>query len=554
MIHYITGLGQVWIGSRPPLNQAYNILWLKPADTKGFWELRIFNQSANLWDLVITASADAGLVAKVEAIEAEQQAISLKLIEIDGKISLLEETALIKNDIVQEEGNNQDKIISQDAVTKLLQKIRASIPDLNAHNTSSSAHEDIRNLIEENSKKINTNTTNITKSVILPTYNSGENSLSFTTQGGDSLKVDLGSSGGEGIKTVTITDFKEVITSGLYNFPKGTLFNVLIDNSNISNFPYIGQTVGTSTGIGCVAANTNPGNSNTALTIDWIISNKTFGLIFGSTTAVTTSAVSVYWKNTDVNKVVVISDFKDTSWVTDNLVGEGEFVFIQTNTKGIPNGPTDNLDFYTGYAQVISVTDDNNKLIKFLIQSYSSDIDNDKLFSGTLRESSGIVDIKWKEIGAGSSNNTILKASTSNGGPYTSTLSLHKTSGEGASLNQSIYFDQPIQNKNIKLEGVIKINIPGIASDIWQICPFSTIFYPSEADFSPGDGPIVNKIFYVIHQNSVVSQAGDESAVYTVRIKYLDTNSLLIISTTLNPTYASDSEIYININNIEIVE
>ena len=552
MIHYITGLGQVWIGSRPPLNQAYNILWLKPAETKGFWELRIFNQSANLWDLIITASADAELVAKVEAIEAEQQAISLKLIEIDGKISLLEETALIKNDIVQEEGDNQDKIISQDAVTKLLQKIRASIPDLNAHNTSSSAHEDIRNLIEENSKKINTNTTNITKSIILPTYNSGENSLSFTTQGGDSLKVDLGSSGGEGIKTVTITDFKEVITSGLYNFPKGTLFKVLIDNSNISNFPYIGQTVGTSTGIGCVAANTNPGNSNTALAIDWIISNKTFGLIFGSTSAFTTLAVSVYWKNTDVNKVVVISDFKDTSWVTNNIIKEGNFVFIRTNGNGVLNGPGDKSSFYTGYAQVITSNEDGSKLLKFLIQSYTNNVSNDKLFSGTLTEQGSAVNLKWKEIGAGSPNNTILKASTSNGGPYTETLSIHKASGTSSPINQTIYFDQDIQSKNIKLEGVIKIKAQTL--NLWQIFPFDKILYSSDMQNVPESGIPTDEIYYILCLNNLLTSDTSKNKFCIMYVQYLRSNSIKISLTLSETTDVSSADIYIDIKKLETTE
>lgn len=55
MIGYMTGLGQIWVGARPPENRAYNILWLKPAETAGYWELRAYNQHTNTWEYVITA-------------------------------------------------------------------------------------------------------------------------------------------------------------------------------------------------------------------------------------------------------------------------------------------------------------------------------------------------------------------------------------------------------------------------------------------------------------------------------------------------------------------
>lgn len=469
MVHYITGLGQVWIGSRPPLNQAFNILWLKPSSTGGFWELRTFNQSKNSWDLIITASADQELLARVEALEEEQSTLSLKITNIEGSISILEEDTLKNEDILQEEGNNLDKVISQDAITKILQQLRSSIPDLNTHNTSPSSHEDIRTLIENNTQNINTNTTNIEKSVVLPTFNSAENSITFNTQGGESLEVELGT-GGAGVQTFTITDFKNVKSPELYKLPAGTLFNVQVNNSTVQNGPFTG--IGTSSGTGYIVLNSNPGNDNTTLVINWILqSNNYDGLYLGNATALTTSAVGITWTNSQTNDVVTISDFKDTSW-TDNRKA-GDFVFIKSSGQGIPNGPTDSSesDSYTGYAQIYTLAEDGNKFIKLLIQSYSGSIDEDKLFVGTLVDIGGEAALEWKEIGATIDNT--LSFSKVSGGPFSKNiLRIDQDSGENVG-SSSVYFDKDISNKKVLLYG--QYNIKFTPDSYFTGIPFNAI-------------------------------------------------------------------------------
>lgn len=354
MIHYITGLGQVWIGSKPPLNQAYNVLWLKPSDTKEFWELRIFNQSKNSWDLVITASADKELVERVEALEEEQsalseeqKALSLKITNLEGSISILEEDTLKNEDILQEEGNNLDKVISQDAITKILQQLRSSIPDLNAHNTSSSSHEDIRTLIENNTQNINTNTTNIEKSVVLPTFNSEENSLTFNTQGGDVLKVSLASS-----NYLEVSNFKEATKQIASLYPVGTIINVNIPedatDSPLPSYKLVGHAY--------VVMNSSPGEANTSAAVRWeLYSTINPEIIYLGMTTLIATVVVVKWYKSNTNDIIKITDFEDYSWVNGRSVGDTVFIYADGSLGSIKNAPIkDNgsqYSFYVGIAQ-----------------------------------------------------------------------------------------------------------------------------------------------------------------------------------------------------------
>ena len=254
---------------------------------------------------------------------------------------------------------------------------------ISEHNNNNSSHNDIRELIK--------------KTTTLPTYDSINNSLTFNTQGGDSLEVNLGA-GSSGIQTFTITDFKNVKTPELYTLPTGTIFNVRVDNSTVENAPFTGSSF--STGTGYVVLNTNPGEDSTALTINWLLQSSDYsGIYIGTSTAVTTSVVGVTWNNTKVNDVVTISDFKDTSWTDGRKAGD--FVFIQSSDQGIPNGPTDSSkqDAYAGYAQIITLSEDGTKLIKLFIQSYSGPAEDNKIFSGSLVVAGGETVLEWKEIG-----------------------------------------------------------------------------------------------------------------------------------------------------------
>lgn len=373
MIHYITGLGQVWIGSKPPLNQAYNVLWLKPSDTKEFWELRIFNQSKNSWDLVITASADKELVERVEA---------------------LEEDTLRKKDILQEEGDNLDKIISQDAITKLLQQVRNSIPDLDAHNVSTSAHEDIRTLIEDNSQNINTNTTNIEKSVILPTFNSEEKSLTFNTQGGDTLKVSLDSS-----NYLEVSNFKEATKQIASLYPVGTIINVNIPedatDSPLSSYKLVGHAY--------VVMNSSPGEANTSAAVRWeLYSTINPEIIYLGMTTLIATVVVVKWYKSNTNDIIKITDFKDYSWVNGRSVGDMVFIYADGGLDSIENAPIGDDGYqyssYIGIAQFVVETPTGPN-ISYTITAFKGDNEKpSKIYIGTLKLGTGRPVLTWIDM------------------------------------------------------------------------------------------------------------------------------------------------------------
>lgn len=374
MIHYITGLGQVWIGSKPPLNQAYNVLWLKPSDTKEFWELRIFNQSKNSWDLVITASADKELVERVEA---------------------LEEDTLRKKDILQEEGDNLDKIISQDAITKLLQQIRNNIPDLDAHNVSTSAHEDIRTLIENNSQNINTNTTNIEKSVILPTFNNEENSLTFNTQGGDTLKVSLDSS-----NYLEVSNFKEATKQIASLCPVGTIINVNIPedatDSPLSSYKLVGHAY--------VVMNSSPGEANTSAAVRWeLYSTINPEIIYLGMTTLIATVVAVKWYKSNTNDIIKITDFKDYSWINGRSVGDMVFIYADGDSP-IENAPMKEdgypYSFYTGIAQFSGGTTIRPEITYTITAFELSNEVPSKIYIGKLRIGTGRSILTWIDTSA----------------------------------------------------------------------------------------------------------------------------------------------------------
>lgn len=359
MIGYTTGLGQIWVGARPPENRAYNILWLKPAETAGYWELRTYNQHTNTWEHVIT---------------------------IDSTIE---------------------------------ERIKALIE---AHNTDSNAHEDIRNLIESNTSQISINSSNISKnataieenkeninkSVLLPTYSSENSTLTFKTHGGQTLSVPLTGDGGTQIPAYTITDFKSV-KPDIYKLPKGSLFTLTADPSTVQNGPSSLGKSGNITGLGMIASNSSPGKDSTIMTITYIIQGTTGNLIYnGAVTVISTSTISIKWSDDDTSSkasdTVIISDFKNSEWTSD--YSDSGSIFIKSNSDGVTNGPeSGDTHYYMGYAQIIN-SDGTNKTISYFVQSYPTvpEADEVKLYQGLLAVTSATQEIKWYPVVTSSSD------------------------------------------------------------------------------------------------------------------------------------------------------
>lgn len=82
--------------------------------------------------------------------------------------------------VVQTVGNSTSDVMSQDAVTEELSKkasVESVTESISAHNTSSTSHADIRNLLNT--------------CVGLPTYDSSSYKITFTTLAGASVEIDL---------------------------------------------------------------------------------------------------------------------------------------------------------------------------------------------------------------------------------------------------------------------------------------------------------------------------------------------------------------------------
>lgn len=424
MIGYMTGLGQIWVGARPPENRAYNILWLKPAETAGYWELRAYNQHTNTWEYVITAKIDSNMEERIKALEEGQKEILLKIDDIESEIALLDSTVVKKVDIVQEQGDAIDKVMSQDATTRAIKSISgggSGDPDIESHNTDPNAHEDIRNLIESNTSQISINSSNISKnataieenkeninkSVLLPTYSSENSTLTFKTHGGQTLSIPLTGDGGTQIPAYTITDFKSV-KPDIYKLPKGSLFTLTADPSTVQNGPSSLGKSGNITGLGMIASNSSPGKDSTIMTITYIIQGTTGNLIYnGTVTVISTSTISIKWSDDDTSSkasdTVIISDFKNSEWTSD--YSDFGSIFIKSNSDGVTNGPeSGDTHFYMGYAQIIN-SDGTNKTISYFVQSYPTvpDADEVKLYQGLLAVTSATQEIKWYPVVTSSS-------------------------------------------------------------------------------------------------------------------------------------------------------
>lgn len=374
MICYMTGLGQIWVGARPPENRAYNILWLKPAETAGYWELRAYNQHTNTWEYVITAKIDSNMEERIKALEEGQKEILLKIDDIESGIALLDSTVVKKVDIVQEQGDAIDKVMSQDATTRA---------------------------IEENKENIN-------KSVLLPTYSSENSTLTFKTHGGQTLSIPLTGDGGTQIPAYTITDFKSV-KPDIYKLPKGSLFTLTADPSTVQNGPSSLGKSGNITGLGMIASNSSPGKDSTIMTITYIIQGTTGNLIYnGAVTVISTSTISIKWSDDDTSSkasdTVIISDFKNSEWTSD--YSDSGSIFIKSNSDGVTNGPeSGDTHYYMGYAQIIN-SDGTNKTISYFVQSYPTvpDADEVKLYQGLLAVTSATQEIKWYPVVTSSSD------------------------------------------------------------------------------------------------------------------------------------------------------
>lgn len=401
MICYMTGLGQIWVGARPPENRAYNILWLKPAETAGYWELRAYNQHTNTWEYVITAKIDSNIEEGIKALEEGQKEILLKIDDIESEIALLDSTVVKKVDIVQEQGDAIDKVMSQDATTRAIEDIRNLIESNTSQISINSSN------ISKNATAIEENKENINKSVLLPTYSSENSTLTFKTHGGQTLSIPLTGDGGTQIPAYTITDFKSV-KPDIYKLPKGSLFTLTADPSTVQNGPSSLGKSGNITGLGMIASNSSPGKDSTIMTITYIIQGTTGNLIYnGTVTVISTSTISIKWSDDDTSSkasdTVIISDFKNSEWTSD--YSDSGSIFIKSNSDGVTNGPeSGDTHYYMGYAQIIN-SDGTNKTISYFVQSYPTvpDADEVKLYQGLLAVTSATQEIKWYPVVTSSS-------------------------------------------------------------------------------------------------------------------------------------------------------
>lgn len=201
MYSYKTGLGQVWVGAKLPPNPASNIIWLRPSDDhRVLWEIRTYNIYKEKWEVLTSAALTAeGLLKLIYELEKRVDSLEeLKVVLYDRVQSLTDDEkktarenigALGEEDlpeIVQEPGSDQKSVMSQDAVTKytktavdnnLLAAKQYTDVIVRGHNTSTTAHTDIRELID--------------KCTTLPTYDPNTYKITFTTNDGATLEIDL---------------------------------------------------------------------------------------------------------------------------------------------------------------------------------------------------------------------------------------------------------------------------------------------------------------------------------------------------------------------------
>lgn len=228
MYSYKTGLGQVWVGSKLPPNPANNIIWLRPSDDhRVLWEIRTYNIYKERWEVLTSAALTAdGLLILIRDLEKRCKSLEeLKVVLYDTIQNLTPEEQKIARqnigaisledlppqvEVVQEVGSSTTAVMSQNAVTEeLLQKVgvdaivdttgnssnlvmsQASVTEelrkkasvesvsdgISAHNTSSTSHADIRELLNT--------------CVGLPAYDSSSYKITFTTLTGASVEIDL---------------------------------------------------------------------------------------------------------------------------------------------------------------------------------------------------------------------------------------------------------------------------------------------------------------------------------------------------------------------------
>lgn len=198
MYSYKTGLGQVWVGSKLPPNSGSNIIWLRPSDDhKVLWEIRTYNIYKERWEVLTSAALTAeGLLILIRDLEKRCKSLEeLKVVLYDTIQNLTPEEQKIARqnigaisledlppqvEVVQEVGSSTTAVMSQNAVTEELSK-KASpesvTESISAHNTSTIAHTDIRELLNT--------------CVGLPAYDSSSYKITFTTLAGATVEIDL---------------------------------------------------------------------------------------------------------------------------------------------------------------------------------------------------------------------------------------------------------------------------------------------------------------------------------------------------------------------------
>lgn len=198
MYSYKTGLGQVWVGSKLPPNPANNIIWLRPSDDhRVLWEIRTYNIYKERWEVLTSAALTAdGLLILIRDLEKRCKSLEeLKVVLYDTIQNLTPEEQKIARqnigaisledlppqvEVVQEVGSSTTAVMSQNAVTEELSKkasVESVTESISTHNTSSTSHADIRNLLNT--------------CVGLPVYDSSSYKITFTTLAGASVEIDL---------------------------------------------------------------------------------------------------------------------------------------------------------------------------------------------------------------------------------------------------------------------------------------------------------------------------------------------------------------------------
>ena len=198
MYSYKTGLGQVWVGSKLPPNSGSNIIWLRPSDDhRVLWEIRTYNIYKERWEVLTSAALTAdGLLILIRDLEKRCKSLEeLKVVLYDTIQSLTPEEQKIARqnigaisledlppqvEVLQEVGSSTTAVMSQNAVTEELSKkasVESVTESISTHNTSSTSHADIRNLLNT--------------CVGLPTYDSSSYKITFTTLAGASVEIDL---------------------------------------------------------------------------------------------------------------------------------------------------------------------------------------------------------------------------------------------------------------------------------------------------------------------------------------------------------------------------